>query len=251
MEIIVSKKKSVLLFDAGYLFFYRYHATMKYLKFQYDDPPSDVVSAAFLDHLQKQIIKTIKKFKADIVIFCMDTPLLNIWRTKLFPDYKGKRENNIPIILDIRNEMHAIMDRFGIRMKHEHLEADDIAFLCVKNISNLYPDISINIITSDNDFLQMLTYNNVKIFNGGLKEKTGDPITELLLKILIGDKSDNIKGLCGKQRALKLINDEEMLQEFLQKKENQSIFDLNRKLIDMNNIPAKYQTEFLKSYKFI
>lgn len=48
---------NILLFDSGYLFFYRYHATMKYLKFRGELSTYDIIQELFLKHLEDQIIK--------------------------------------------------------------------------------------------------------------------------------------------------------------------------------------------------
>lgn len=250
--IIELPKDGILLFDSGYLFFYRFHATMKYLKFRYDDPPVDVVVKHYLDHMEKQIIKTKKKLKSSLIIFCMDTSLKKIWRSDLFNEYKGTRDHDIPIMPDIRKEINELMNKYGIIMSHPNLEADDIAYLCVKMINEINSNQSINIITNDNDFLQILKYKNVKLFNGGLKELkgSGDPHIDLWLKILVGDPSDNIKGLCGKQKALKLLEDPDALKVFIEKKNLSDRLNLNKKLIDMDNIPVKFAKDISKEYQF-
>lgn len=248
--IAIPKDGTVVLFDSGYLFFYRYHATMKYLKFRHEDPPLDLVQESFIDHLDKQLAKTKKKLKASLIIFCMDVPLKDIWRTKLTNDYKGTREHEIPIMPGLKEKIIETMDRYGIRLTHPNLEADDVAYMCVKNISEKSPETPINIITSDKDFIQLLKYKNVKIFDGGLKEKKGDPYEELMIKVLAGDKSDNIPSLCGKAKAMKLMHNKEELEEFLAKKKLKERFEMNKRLIDMDNIPKEHQNKFSKTYAF-
>lgn len=244
--------QSTLLFDSGYLFFYRFHATMKYLKFRNpdEDPDPDILKNCFLDHLEKQIIKTKKKFKATSIIFCLDVSLKNIWRYELFNEYKGTREHDISILPDVRKEIRVLMNKYGKCFTHPKLEADDIAYLCVKHLRQSKNEADINIITNDNDFLQMLKYKNVKIYNGGLKQivGSGDPRQDLWIKILTGDKSDNIPSICGKKMALKLMNDPDELEKYLMKKQLKERFELNKRLIDMDNIPLKYENDFVKSY---
>lgn len=179
----------------------------------------------------------------------MDIELKNVWRTSIFPEYKDIKSDNPFKNLgdDLFDKIYTILNRYGIMMTHEKLEADDVAYLCVQNISS---QININIITSDKDYLQMLTHNNVKIFNGGLKELKGDPYEELWLKILAGDKSDNIPSICGKVKAKKLMKNEDELNAFVKAKNLKERLELNKQLIDMKNIPEKYQKEFIKKYNF-
>jgi 5'-3' exonuclease len=246
--IKLNKNNSIILFDSGYLFFYRFFATMKYLKFKYpDEIPPDILKDTFLDHLEKQILKTIKEFNSKNIIFCMDVPLKQIWRYEFLNEYKGERNHDISILPDIRKEISILLNKYGKCLTHPHLEADDIAYLCVQTMDPL--NLPIKIITNDNDFLQMLKYKNVSIFNGGLSPILGDPYKSLWIKILSGDKSDNISGVCGKQKALKLLDNKQELDKFIILHKEK--IDFNKKLIDMDNIPQIYKDEFNSKYKFI
>lgn len=238
--------KPIILFDGGYLFFYRYHATMKHLKLKLEESPTpEQIKIAYLDHLDKQLAKTKKKFKSEKLYFCMDISLKNIWRTELYPEYKGTRENNPKImndIPDIRNEINEILDKYCVKLTHPKMEADDVIYMCVKLIDKSIPII---IISNDNDYLQLKKNPNVSIMTGGLKEikGTGDPIKDLWTKILMGDKSDNINKLLTKSKAMKKIElgEKALLEEYGD--------TLNYKLICMDMIPQKLQNEFTKMYK--
>ena len=73
----------------------------------------------------------------------------------------------------------------------------------------------------------------------------------LLGKILMGDKSDNIKQVfskCGPKTALKLTKDKETLKKML--KENASAaqrFALNKKIISFNETPTELVSAIEKS----
>lgn len=250
--MIIPDNGSVVLFDGGYLFFYRYHATLKNLKFRFkdDELTPDIICNNVIDHLDKQLAKTVKKFKASMVIFCLDIHLKDVWRTQVYPEYKGTRKHeDIPVTDDIKDRMLQVMKKHGMLLTQDRLEADDVAYLCVKSISDK-SDIDINIITNDNDFMQLLKYKHVRLFTGGLKEKVGDPRIELLKKVLAGDPSDNIPAVCGKTQANRLIEEgDEAIEQYLKKNENvRKQYELNKTLIDMDNVPASYQATFRTNF---
>jgi len=114
---------------------------------------------------------------------------------------------------------------------------------------------NIVIITNDSDYLQMYT-SNVKIYNMQFKDLSlkinYNPKIELLLKIIIGDKSDNIPKLMTgmrKENALKiaLMTEEDRIQYF----KSTNLLDkyiLNKKLIDLNEIPEEIIKKFYEYY---
>jgi 5'-3' exonuclease len=114
------------------------------------------------------------------------------------------------------------------------------------------------IITGDHDYLQLLDEEGrVDIFDlkcKSLKDKSlGNSKKDLLHKILIGDKSDNIKAIhtkLGPKTALKYIDNENELKKKLEDLSIKEKFELNSILIDMDKIPDKFkeniQSEFSK-----
>ena len=125
-----------------------------------------------------------------------------------------------------------------------------------KRLIEKYPQSKIFIITSDKDYLQ-LNSHNVHIFNLAFKNiaenksSTGDAKKDLEIKIIMGDTSDNIPSVfpkCGPKTAQKCIEDP----EFFKKKMagNPDYFkqyELNKKIVDFNNIPEDLVNEFLKT----
>lgn len=234
----------IVVFDCGYLFFYRYHATVKNLKLRKAEITPEVVKDSFLDHLEKQIAKTVKKFKAGAVYFAMDTSRRDIWRTELFPEYKGERPDLPGDVPDMSGEMLALYKRHGVVLGHKRLEADDVIYMVAKLV-----DAPLRIITNDKDILQVLKADpatregplrdHVEVYDGGLKRILGDPYVELWTKVLCGDKSDNIPRLVTKKKAVAAMESGE-LEEYKE--------TLNYRLINMDMIPAKYQKEFTKAF---
>ena len=82
------------------------------------------------------------------------------------------------------------------------------------------------------------------------KNSTMNCKCDLFLKIILGDKSDNIEPVfsrCGEKTALKLWNDKK---KFLQKLKDENCvekYQKNQKIIDFRFIPNNLQIEFYKN----
>ena len=115
------------------------------------------------------------------------------------------------------------------------------------------PNIKINIITSDKDYLQ-LAGPQVNIFNLAYKNITdstlgGNAEADLFCKIVMGDTSDNITSVlrkCGPKTALKCYKDKSYFDERMKKENAYEKFELNKKMIDFTCIPQKYKDEFMQ-----
>jgi 5'-3' exonuclease len=97
-------------------------------------------------------------------------------------------------------------------MSGSRLEADDVVYLVTKLLKTKGFARNIVILTNDNDYLQIRDIgDNIYIYNMSNIDLTtrsvGSPSTDLLVKIMMGDVSDNIPPMCskmGKKTALKL-----------------------------------------------
>jgi 5'-3' exonuclease len=120
---------------------------------------------------------------------------------------------------------------------------------------NTINELKIIIITNDGDYLQMYS-NNVKIFNMQLKDLSlkinYNPAIELLLKIIMGDKSDNIPKIQAgmrKDNALKiaLMSEDDRI-KYLTLHNMLDNFNLNKNLIDLDEIPEIIVKNFYEYY---
>ena len=132
----------------------------------------------------------------------------------------------------------------------DKLEADDIISVIARNTTN-----EKIILTNDNDYLQLLN-ENTTIMNATYKDissrSLGCPKKDLLMKILIGDTSDNISSIVTKSTAKTLIEmSKENLQEYLSNHNLIDKFNFNKNLIDMDNIPEEYKNLIKNSIQFI
>ena len=264
-SIIVSKTHPVILIDNSYYIFNRYFATVSWFKqrqegFELDHEniiENKEFIIAFIKHFEADVKKLTKKFKTTRAnkIFCIDCPRSEIWRNQIYDKYKQsriKKDNFNSNIFDLfENYLNA--NKFKL-CKFDNLEADDIVFLIQKQLNNIR-EIKIVIITNDSDYLQMYS-NNVNIFNMQLKDLSlkinFNPATELLLKIIIGDKSDNIPKIQNgmrKDNALKiaLMSEEDRI-KYLKSHNILDIYNLNKKLIDLNEIPEVIVKNFYDYY---
>jgi 5'-3' exonuclease len=107
------------------------------------------------------------------------------------------------------------------------------------------------------DYLQ-LSSDNVKIFNLKYKDITEskncfkDGQKDLFCKIVAGDKSDCIPSVfkkCGIKTAEKYWNDKVSFQAKLENdSEAVAQYELNKKIIDFNNIPPELVLGFKEKY---
>lgn len=274
---VKNMKPTFIFVDGSYYCFYRYFALLQWWKNAYpnEDLKIPYENEKFVEKFRKtfihnleQIPNKLKIHKQDIkpiLIVGKDCKRENIWRNELFPNYKANRDNSIesgfmggPFFKMVYEE--ELFQKGGAKaiLKHPRLEADDCIALSVKYLVNKYPECKIYIITSDKDYLQLKS-ENVNLYTLSYKNladgKTcsGDAKTDLRIKILMGDVSDNIPSVfpkCGLKTAQKCIENEEL---FIKKMDNnQSYYDqykLNEILINFDMIPNDLVNEFMNMIK--
>lgn len=240
-----------VIVDLGYLLFYRYHASMRWLDFQKEleeEMTEEYIANVFRKHLIGQLQKLQKKYPMAKFLFCKDEKHCDVWRKAIYPEYKATRGEATDRIRSIRDVMFEIVQGIGKVFEGRGLEADDVAFLLVRKLRAERPNDEIIIITSDRDYLQM-TDAKVQIVDGAGKRVvgSGDAKKDLWIKIIMGDKSDNIPAIakgCGKKTAETLAENPAKLAEFVKKHKCQAELDRNHLLVSMDKIPHDLQTAF-------
>ena len=271
-ENVASNPNPTFIFiDGSYFCFYRYHSLLTWWKNAYPEQ-ADVLldpyqNEKFVEKFKKTFIENVSKLgktlsvECPIIIVGKDCKRQDIWRTKIFPNYKGNRANGVedgfmggPFFKMVYEEKLFIQGGAKEVLKHPHLEADDCIAITTKYLLNKYPTCSIYIITSDKDYLQ-LAQERVHLFNLGFKKLTDQKSStqnaecDLFCKIVMGDISDNITSVfpkCGPKTALKYYSNRALFEKKLEESELfKQAFNLNKTLVDFNSIPEELVEEFM------
>ena len=266
-NIIINRDNAIVLIDCSYYIFYRYFATYRWFTFQKKIFDVNTITenvefvTAFIKHLNSDLKKIMKKWKTstDNIILCMDCPRSKIWRNDIYPVYKASRTQSINFNGNIFKIFNEYIETLNIKQIYfNRLEGDDIVYLIQKNIKELFTKLKIVqkiiIITNDNDYLQ-LADKNVNIINMQMKDITSrgtkNSQVDLLIKAIIGDKSDNIPKISSymtKDKALSIaMMTENERYDWLKEKNLLDKFNLNMNLISFDNIPSELVNDFYEN----
>lgn len=276
--------KVFILVDTSYWIFYRYFAIMQWWKHTnpdielFEDPYN---TPEFLEKFIKTFLESLEGFKKKqklhkqrskpaipcTIIAARDCPRKEIWRNKLYTLYKETRDKDDsfmggPFFKHVYQDNNKLLYDAGINhvLKFPNMEGDDIVAITKKYLRNKYPDSMIYIIANDHDYLQLLDENTeiINFQNKNLRENKKvfpEADKNLFYKIVLGDKSDNIMPVfkkCGPKTCEKYYENKELfLQALAKDKEAKDKFELNKKIIDFNEIPEELVNEFLQEYKSV
>jgi 5'-3' exonuclease len=235
------------------------------------DVPSILTNTAFIEKFDKLFEDNLEKLRKkhgiqyDNVVFCKDCMRDHIWRYKHYANYKKSRDERLTTFNgDIfkycyNTVIPKLEETLGVQScEHYCSEADDIIAVFKRHIHSQHPDTKIVIVTNDNDYLQLIDDNTllVNMKNLDLKERLHQtPLIYLKMKIILGDKSDNITSVfpkCGEKKAQLMAENDELLEEKLSKNpEYRDKYNLNKLLIDTTCIPDDIQCEIRGLLKLI
>ena len=134
------------------------------------------------------------------------------WRYKEYPEYKAnRREVEVETKKLYKSQavyIHEMLTHLGIdQVLHTTAEADDLAGFYVNKFTALSSDLKIDLITGDKDWIQLVRPGVVWIdpirvrhcSMGNFQDITGVKNVRQFIekKALVGDPSDNIKGVAG------------------------------------------------------
>lgn len=262
----------VLLIDTSYYVFYRYFSTVKWYQFRKKEidystiHTDEAFMSAFRKHVLDDFKKLCKTWKTQLsqMVFCCDCSRENIWRNEFTDCYKQTRVPNPCFNPNIFFLFYQFLEEnqeaWGVHKLHlDKLEADDIAYLTKTALQEKGWTQPIIIITNDNDYLQLLdSQTYLRNMNGKGNDlairSCGDPKKDLRLKLIMGDKSDNIVAIhpgIGPKTAMKLASmTEEELQTYLLEKGCKETFEKNQRLVDFQKIPQEYIDLFRNSFQW-
>ena len=257
---------SFVFIDGSYFIFHRYFSLTNWWGLAKQEKVDEriVENEEFVDKFKTtfsaKIIEISKKLKIanPIYIVGKDCPREEIWRNELFDQYKQHRVNNSHAGSFFKlTYKEKLFENAGVQqiISYPHLEADDCIAITVRHVQNKYPDANIYIITSDMDYLQLMN-EKTRIFNLAYKEiviPEGDSdfaVRSLFCKTVMGDKSDGIQSIfpkCGPKTALKYYEDKELFNKKLKETDGAlEKYEINKKLIDFDNIPCELRDGFLR-----
>lgn len=151
-----------------------------------------------------EIINLISIFNNSSFVAALDCSR-KTFRTDIYPEYKANRENMPIELLSQCSLIHEACEQFGFKIiKKSGYEADDIIATCTQQFCGCN---TVTVISGDKDLLQLLQYDNVKVYNPSKHQyiteqdvlnKFGVTPNQLLdLFALMGDTSDNVPGIPG------------------------------------------------------
>jgi len=222
------------------------------------------------ESILNSILLLSSKFKSDKIICAVDTD--TNWREGTFDGYKGTRSKTDDIdwktVLGWLDTHTEIFKGLGIqKLMIDDCEADDIIAIISKHDKE-----NIIIVSNDDDFSQLLVFDNVKLYQPNkqqFKERT-DISKNLIYKIILGDRGDgipNIKnpldfyvgdyegravGLGVKTLDKKILDingdiDNDLLNDFIAPFIKR--YEQNVQLISFDCIPKHIENKILNEYK--
>lgn len=194
--------KTALIIDGSALIYRAYHAL----------PPFTAPDGTPTNALHGFITMLIKLLQSnpDYVAVCMDTPVPT-FRKKLLKTYQATRPKapeklsvQFPLVIEF-------LDKASIpRLQKEGFEADDVVGTLVSHFNREEPEVMVRVVTGDRDLLQLVAPNvqvmmpqigvsKLKIMDEASVEVAYGVKPEQIIdfKALVGDSSDNYKGIPG------------------------------------------------------
>jgi 5'-3' exonuclease len=250
----INKNKPILLIDGHNLAYRTVFSAINQV-------PTDNDKFIFWKHLMiSSIFNMAKKFQPCKIVLAFDGYREMTWRKKIYPEYKAHRKQArdksvvdfvkfYPAFNELIDEIKQIFTNI-YTIKLDGTEGDDIiAILSTEKFVNQ----KIIIVSSDKDMNQLLKYDNITQFDP-IKNRiceVPNPKKNLLIKIISGDPSDNIKPVrkkVGVKTAEKFINEgiEETIMKDAEMKKN---YLINLKIIDFEYIPKDINKLIMDSYE--
>jgi DNA polymerase-1 len=205
--------KKLLLIDANSIIHRSFHALPPFTT--PDGRPSGAIYG-----IASILLKLWRDERPDYAAALFDRPEPT-FRDEKYAEYKAQRPPAAEELITQIIEAHKLFEAFGIKtFEKPGYEADDLIATLAEKFKTL-PDVQVVILTGDRDTLQMVEGDKlvVQTFNKGVSdttiyneaaviEKYGIAPNQMVdYKALVGDSSDNIKGVpgVGPKTALELI----------------------------------------------
>jgi len=256
--------KKILLIDGNNIAYRSYYA-LPSLETSYNLPTGAVYG--FLSVL----LNTIKAIKPDYTVVCFDSKE-KTFRAQEYVEYKAQRPPMPPdLVLQMNLLKKEVLQPLGVTyFERPGLEADDLIATVAREFREKH-DSYVIILSGDRDMLQLVKDGEVEVISpvsGFSETKRFDETTVfetyqitpgqmIDYKALVGDPSDNIKGVAGvgpktAQRVLSRFKTIENLwaddsQETQKIRNNKELVLTNQKLIQLlDNLPIHIEEDKIK-----
>ena len=267
-----------ILIDTSYLIFYRYFALLQWWRVAHpeDELGDPGENPEFCKKFVKQIFESVENIKRSLklhtnsrqrhdvkVLFARDCPRKTIWRNAYFTEYKATREKDDDFMGGQFFKMvykDKLLEKTtaNLILYENYMEADDIIAVTTNYIKDNHEgDYKIYIIANDMDYLQLWDKNCeiVNLQGKYLVEKKNsyrDGDKNLFVKIVLGDKSDNIPPIFNKCSVKDAEYYYENIDEFQQRVDKENCNErllLNNIIIDFDEIPEELQKKIENKIK--
>jgi len=162
--------------------------------------PTKVVNEFF------QLLFRLLDANLDYVAVAFDAPRETLFRTKLFPAYKGQRPPKPKGFGRQRKRVKELLRIMQVpTLMQPGYEADDLIATLVKNV--VWSDLEITIVSNDKDLYTLAGYPMVRVLSlqtnsvlskEFLERKYGIELSQLTDYFsMVGDTADNVKGALG------------------------------------------------------
>lgn len=273
LEEIIKENQKIIFIDGSYFCFHRYYSFMNWWKNTYPNEEKVLENPyendIFREKFKSTFINAVNEIPNKLLLdktdnICMivgkDCKREDIWRTKIFPEYKSGRNREgfmgKPFFKMVYEEDLFRKGGVDLILSLDTLEADDCIAISSQYIQKTYLDKEIYIITSDKDYLQ-LSSQKTHLYNLNYNKLTdqkschGDPKIDLFCKIVAGDPSDNITSVlkrCGEKTAIKYFYNQDLFQKKIKQENAEEKYRLNKLLVDFSQIPEPLRDGFIVKY---
>jgi DNA polymerase-1 len=209
-------------------------------------PTGEKISGVF--GVFKEVTSLVVKYNPTNVVVVWDRGK-SAKKLELYPDYKASRKEKNPEELEnMIFQMKVVKELLNFlpirQIAVKNIEADDVIGFLAKKLEGRKI-----IASTDTDFYQLINDSTIivssrkgivqELDRKAINEKLGFNVEKYIIyKSLIGDSSDNIKGVAGigKIKALKYINNEPIKETI-----DKEILKRNKRLIEIQDSISKYQ----------
>lgn len=193
----------------------------------------------------RQLTTWMNRYRPSSVHMFWDAPRSTVWRRMILETYKDRSTSTF--VEDISEDLAkttSIAEEFFKVMNvrqyfRRQMEADDLIYAAT---AYTHPHPSV-IVSTDSDMAQIpFIYASSRVYDPKKQEEREIPsYNPVVLKSLVGDKSDSIRGYygIGPVKGQALLSDRESLEQFL-KGNGRKIFKRNMLLIDLSLCPRVF-----------